>query len=191
MNRRRFVRWTMGQAVLAAPLAAWVGCQKEAPAPTPAAASLPPVAPEKRLVLTALEWTTLDALTEVLIPRTDTPGARDAGVVAFLDWALSQDYFANYRKAIGKALTWLNAQASAQGSQTFADLPPLQQQALTTALSQKQAQAFTPLLSLCMEGYFGDPVYGGNHREAAWHAYRIHIHAPRPGKPYAAKRFRP
>jgi hypothetical protein len=55
----------------------------------------PPAAPKpatyKPQFFSPQEYATLDQLTETIIPRDDTPGARDAGVAEFIDFMAAHD----------------------------------------------------------------------------------------------------
>jgi hypothetical protein len=74
----------------------------------------------------------LEALVERIIPKTDTPGARDAGVHNFIDQMMAE-FFQEKEKSDFKAgLAKLDADAKAANGKTFAALTPEQQDALLT-----------------------------------------------------------
>ncbi len=74
-----------------------------------------------RQFLSAEEMATLRRLAEVLVPRTRTPGALEAGAPEFLDFHLSQsdrDRQTLYREGLAR----LNAEARRRFREPFADL---------------------------------------------------------------------
>jgi gluconate 2-dehydrogenase gamma chain len=88
LHRREILRraaWILGGAISApAALAILQGCSaKEPDVPAKAAATR---------FLTAAELALVAEIAEIMIPRTDTSGARDAGVPAFIDAALEGVY---------------------------------------------------------------------------------------------------
>jgi gluconate 2-dehydrogenase gamma chain len=105
ISRRRFVGSTIGAAGIAGSLAALNGCEAEAkppvgivPGSSGPAAPYPdvPGPPPNKPVAGRLQWftdteaTTLDALVATMLPGTpDDPGAREVGVVAYIDGRLA------------------------------------------------------------------------------------------------------
>jgi gluconate 2-dehydrogenase gamma chain len=88
---------------------------------------------------TADEASALEALVDRIIPKTDTPGAKDAGVHNFID-QLMAEFFQEKEKADFKAgLAKLDADAKAANGKAFAALTPEQQDAL---LTQYDAEAY-------------------------------------------------
>lgn len=76
-----------------------------------------------------------------------------------------------YRQAIPAVDIWCQANHGA----SFADLAPEQQDAVLTALQKGEVMLapelswfFTTLLANTKEGYFSDPIHGGNHGMQAW-----------------------
>lgn len=104
---------------------------------------------------------TLDAVAETIIPATDTPGARVAGVPQFVDRALADYCEAADAAAIKAGLDQLDAEARRLGG-AFAALPAAQQRALLEDYDRgtaKGAGAFFPVLKdLVTAGYFTSEV---------------------------------
>jgi hypothetical protein len=98
----------------------------------------------------------LSAITELIIPKTDTPGARDAGVPAFIDHMLAAWYPADERDQL---LAGFKAIDTAAGG-SFTRLPPADQVALLTRLDGGKGQpasaewAVRRIKSLTEYGYF-------------------------------------
>src|SRR5689334_4795895 len=79
-----------------------------------AGAAVLPVLPSNAVsyspkVLHADEMRLLSVLVDLIIPRTNTPGANDAGVPVWIDEALSADVA--LRSRFRNGLNWLNAEA--------------------------------------------------------------------------------
>lgn len=84
---------------------------------------------------------TLDALIERIIPKTDTPGARDAGVNKFIDQMMAEFYPEKEKNDFRDGLKKLDADANAANGKAFAALTSEQQDGLLTKLD---AEAYDP-----------------------------------------------
>lgn len=120
-----------------------------------------------------------------LIPNDELgPGAAEAGVAAFIDRQLAGAWGAGAR--LYRSGPWREGEPT-QGYQlphtpaelfrsALRDLPVERFTALDAAaqddflrgLEKEHAEFFGLLLSLTMEGFFGDPAYGGNQGMAGW-----------------------
>lgn len=89
-----------------------------------AAAAWTPVA------LTAAQAKTLEAAAEAIMPATDTPGAREAGVAKAIDGWVKDYCDKSEQAAIRGALDRLDAEAKAAGAASFAAAAPAQQAAV-------------------------------------------------------------
>jgi len=111
---------------------------------------------------TALEAKEMEAICEQIIPSDDGPGAREAGAIYFIDYALSQtepDLQPIFRGGL-KKLT------EASAPQKYHELAATQQIALlkqmeTTEFFQR-ARQYTIL------GFLGNPSRHGNRNEVGW-----------------------
>jgi gluconate 2-dehydrogenase gamma chain len=120
---------------------------------------------------------TIAALTEVLMPGgPGKPGARDAGVLNYIDLALAGAY-ADLQDFYRNGLRQLDQYCHSVHRDAFVHLSLVQQQAVMTALEQGTATGFTwpaaqaffeTLRTHTMEGMFADPIYGGNKDFAGW-----------------------
>ena len=104
------------------------------------------------------------------------PGAKDLGVLNYIDLALAGPY-ARLQEFYRHGLTQLDAYCNATWKQSFVDLDPGQQDAALTALQDGKAtgfdwpnskEFFETLRTHTMEGMFADPVYGGNKNYGGW-----------------------
>ena len=88
-------------------------------------------------VLDALARRTVELAAERIIPATDTPGATDANVVAFVDRMLADWYAADERDRFMAGLRELDARARTQRGKAFAECGEADQVALLAALDDE------------------------------------------------------
>jgi gluconate 2-dehydrogenase gamma chain len=77
---------------------------------------------------TPAEYTLVDQLTEIIIPKDESPGAREAGVSEFIDFMAASD--PTIQQPFRDGLRWLDDQARKRKGIDFAKLPPEQQATL-------------------------------------------------------------
>ena len=109
----------------------------------------------------------VEALAAQIIPSVDGPGAKEAGVVYFIDHALVT--FASERRdefQAGLAETTQKRQELFTGSTSIAALTDEQRTKLMHAI--ETSSFFELLRTLTVLGFLGDPSYGGNKDQAAW-----------------------
>ena len=130
---------------------------------------------------TAAQAATLEAVLERLIPTDATgPGAKEANVLRYVDWALAGELGA-YKDAYVAGLAALDAYSQASQGAPFASLSPAQQDAVLSAMESGKATGFTPdaksvfemMRTHCLQGMFGDPVHGGNVGFVGWDLVRF------------------
>jgi gluconate 2-dehydrogenase gamma chain len=116
---------------------------------------------------TALQAAQVEALTAQIIPTDDTPGAKEAGAVYFIDRAL-----ATFDKERGpvyiKGLKHLESVSRKffPRSGTFSDLKPDQQIKVMRAI--EKSEFFDVLRTQTVISFMADPEYGGNRGKAGW-----------------------
>jgi hypothetical protein len=81
-------------------------------------------------ILSASQRAVVSGVADVMIPRTDTPGALDVGVPAFIDLMLRDVYIPADRERYLTGLAAFDAAARSQHGQTFVALEPTQRVAL-------------------------------------------------------------
>jgi hypothetical protein len=140
-----------------------------APAVVPLARHLHPALPPQEgewapRFLRASEVETVAVVAERIIPRTDTPGARDALVHQYIDFALSEGEPAA-RERFREGLAWLEGRTQALYGQPFAQLTAAQQEALlariaesTSAEERKGAVFFADAKRLTVDGYYRSEI---------------------------------
>jgi len=111
--------------------------------------------------LTSKQAAVLDAVAELIIPATETPGARAAGVPAFVERALATYCEAEQAEAIREGLTSLDRDANEAHGKPFASISEAQQVALLSPLDIAAANTAAPsqhffraLKELVTIGYF-------------------------------------
>jgi gluconate 2-dehydrogenase gamma chain len=111
----------------------------------------------------------VDAIAALIIPTDDTPGAREAGVVQFIDRSL--DTFArDQRSLFDKGLADLQKRVDAAhpGIDSFVKLDAQQQSALLHELEGSKSDFFSAMLAATAAGMFANPEYGGNRDKIGW-----------------------
>ena len=107
----------------------------------------------------------VEAMAAQIFPTTDTPGAREAQVITFIDAALTG--FARAQQAVVTAgLEDLHTRVIAQGGRSFATLTVPQQIALLTAI--QTTPFFRAIRDLTIMGMFAAPQHGGNFNKVGW-----------------------
>ena len=125
--------------------------------------------PSKPTFLQPSEFETIEALSERIIPRSDTPGARDAGVALLIDKAIVADptLMQPYRAGIAD----LNALAIDSYGAEFSALPEPRQIVLLTSISLEPATAlgkfFTMVKGMTLDAYY--KTEAGLKTELGWH----------------------
>jgi len=178
-GRREFLFQVTGAAG-----AAWIGAQW--PAIVAAAQHAHKVAantPGKFEAFTSEQARQVEAVASQIIPTDDAPGAREAGVVYFIDRALTT--FASNTKAVyEKGLARLNQLTSTKypGVKSFADATPEQQEQVLVEFTKKSDGAegrlrigpdesddfFETVRMHTIFGFLADPSAGGNKDYAGW-----------------------
>ena len=132
MDRRDFVKQLsagMGAALTPGVLAAILsGCEAE---------------PQASGLLTTREMDILGSLTDAIIPRTDTPGARDAGVPQYIEMMLNYFTPADRVATFRSQLDWISSWLSGQDARKLEDVVEEKRNALLVALDDQAFGAGT------------------------------------------------
>lgn len=117
-------------------------------------------------VLSAHQDETVVAISELIIPQTDTPGAKAALVNRFVDLVL-EDAEASDRKSFLRGLEWMDARSAELFGCEFVQAAPEQQAALLTIISSAKNKAledqigvefFQAIKSMTITGYYTSEV---------------------------------
>ena len=117
--------------------------------------------------LTPAEAADIEAVAAQIIPTDDSPGAREAGVVAFIDRALATFYAqlaGDYRAELASFQAAFRAQHP--DVQSFASLTPARQIEYLKTIEETSFFVRTRLFTLL--GMFALPEYGGNRDGVGW-----------------------
>ncbi|MBM3735994.1 MAG: gluconate 2-dehydrogenase subunit 3 family protein [Acidobacteria bacterium] len=156
ISRREWTLATLGLATPAELAQAWQHAHEAAAAP-----------PAKLNVLDPEMAREIEALTSRIIPSDGSPGAREAGVIYFIDRALG-GWQSEHLPAYRRGMTEVQALRTRMfpNSSSIAALSEADQDRLIAAFDQ------TPFFSLLRThtafGFLGSPAYGGNRGGAGW-----------------------
>jgi gluconate 2-dehydrogenase gamma chain len=117
--------------------------------------------------LTAAEASAVDAICEQIIPADTDPGARQAGVVNFIDLQLTKHH-KRYQGAYRKGIAGVDAASRKRFGKPFVDLTSEQQIEILTDVENNDAEFFGLIRTHTMQGFYGDPRHGGNRGAVSW-----------------------
>ncbi len=111
---------------------------------------------------------TIEAATARIIPADHDPGAREAGVIDYIDNALA-GYDAEHAPLYFNGAAELDRLAGETfGARDFLALQPEQQDKILALLEERRSPFFALLIEHTMQGFYGDPRHGGNRNGASW-----------------------
>jgi len=116
---------------------------------------------------TAAEARSVDAICEQIIPADTDPGARQAGVVNFIDLQLTKHH-KRHQAAYRKGIAGVDAVSRKLFGKPFAELPSEQQVEVLTDVENNDAEFFGLIRAHTMQGFYGDPRHGGNRGAMSW-----------------------
>lgn len=124
-------------------------------------------APVKHEFLTAEQAAEVEAIAAQIIPTDDSPGAREARVIYFIDRAL-MTFDKDKQPEYVKGLRELQAARKKmfRNSRKFSELTSEQQIALLKKI--EKTGFFNLVRTHTVMGFFADPEYGGNFNQAGW-----------------------
>ena len=118
----------------------------------------------KPVYLSAQQFAIAGAVAERILPRTDTPGARDVGVPAFIDLMFGKYLAAEDKQVVATGLAEVEAASLAAQKKSFLQLTDAQQDALLTTLAEasktKVRTFFHQFKELTVLGYFTSETVG-------------------------------
>ena len=118
----------------------------------------------------------VEAVTDQIVPADEQPGAKWAGVVHYIDLALTGD-LKDLRPAYSQGIQHLEALAHEISGRTFAELQFTDLASVLEKLEHDQTQITKGLIGReffelmrrhTLEGFFGEPKHGGNRDSVGW-----------------------
>ncbi len=109
----------------------------------------------------------IEAVAAQIIPTDDTPGAREARVIYFIDRALTtfdRDKQAQYVQGLEDLLA--KTRELFPNTSKFSDLSATQQIQVLTAMEKTEFFSLVRLHTIM--GFLANPEYGGNHNQIGW-----------------------
>lgn len=130
----------------------------------------PPAAPQadsQPHFFNKTDFAMISRITDLIIPRTDTPGALDAGVPAYIDLVVARS--TDHQLVVADGLRWLDAEADRMTGKRFLDLSERQQLSILEPLCEaadsssglargRNVQFFSLIKSLTADGYYTSRV---------------------------------
>jgi len=167
LSRRLFLKQTTGIAG-----SAWAASVLPGLAAISEAALAAKEAATPFVILGEAEAAEFEAIAARIIPTTDTPGAREAGVIYFFDQSFGT-FNAPMLPMLRGGLAEL--QAGIGGGRKFSELSDAEQDALLEA--SQDTPFFGLLRMMTMAGFFGLSEYGGNRDGVGWKLLGMDPHA--------------
>ncbi len=118
----------------------------------------------KALFLSKAQLDLVTAIADRILPRTDTPGASDVGVPAFVDLMLGKYSTESERQVFTAGLDEVNAASLTAHAQSFVKVSAAQQDAIlmriAVASQKKDKTFFHQIKELTVVGYFTSEIVG-------------------------------
>lgn len=113
----------------------------------------------------------LEAASARILPTDHEPGAREAEVIEYIDRELTRPEYSAVKKVMLAGVVALDKVAQRNAARPFAQLTPEEQDAVlaTVQHASDRGRDFVKLLvAFTLEGFAGDPSYGGNKAGVGW-----------------------
>jgi len=109
----------------------------------------------------------IEAMAIRILPSDDGPGAREAGVIYFIDRAL-ETFLRDYRPLVTSGLAELGTTVAARhpGAGTFSALGPAEQDELLHSI--EGGEFFGSIRRATIAGFLANSSYGGNRESVGW-----------------------
>lgn len=171
-SRRRFIAGFTGLGA-AWLIHDWAGVEAALAHAAQAVAQQPPPAFAN---LTPEEGAVIGAMAERIIPSDTTPGAREAGVIHFIDRALGS-FFKDQLADVRKGVRDLNARVAKRHRATtsFAKLDSAAQDAMLESI--ENTGFFQGVRFATVVGMFANSSWGGNRNDEGWKLLGFEPHA--------------
>jgi gluconate 2-dehydrogenase gamma chain len=119
------------------------------------------------------EWRTVSAAVDRFLPKDEDPGALDANVPEYIDRILTTPQLKKMKEDFLPGIAALDRRAQRMFKVPFADAKPEQQDELLAIFKNSPEKSgeshwYELLAVLSLEGFLGDPSYGGNKDKVGW-----------------------
>ncbi|HZH03546.1 MAG TPA: gluconate 2-dehydrogenase subunit 3 family protein [Myxococcaceae bacterium] len=146
-------------------------CSKERD--TPDRPAKDPLGVSRHQTFTNPEFAVLSAAVDRLLPRDEDPGALDADVPVYIDRVLTTPELAPVREGLIGGVNALDRRSRGLFQKGFAEASAAQRDELLTLFKDGdprsgEAKFMELLTALTLEGFLGDPSYGGNKDRVGW-----------------------
>ncbi len=177
------------------PAAVLQACRRRQDQPPAPSCAVPPRRTSGSGALEPAQFEALQAACARLIPTDADPGAAEAGVADYIDAQLGLPQFSVFRQMFQAGLRQLDVLARRAGKARFVDCSARQQDQVLQMVERgvplgrkgNSGRFFRVLHSFALEGFLGDPVYGGNRDQAGWRFIGFTMRPPRPACPYLGR----
>ncbi len=134
------------------------------------------------------DFLAMSAAVDRILPRDQDPGALDANVPEYVDIVLLTPELHQMREDFLEGLAQIKKRAVGTYGKPFPELANDQKDALLTEFKNAkkgsgEAQFYENLLVLTLEGFLGDPQYGGNKDKVGWALVGFGTYVPPDYKP--------
>jgi gluconate 2-dehydrogenase gamma chain len=148
-------------------------CDKCGASSEPPEARAPTGLDSPHLTFTEAEYALVSAACERILPRDEDPGAQDANVPVYMDRMLQTPELKQMRQDFVQGMAALERRSRRMFQVGFAQATPAQQDELLAIFKDSpagsgEAHFFELLTVLTLEGFLGDPSYGGNKGQVGW-----------------------
>lgn len=145
----------------------------DAGAPAVAAPNRPQALTTSHLTFTNDDFAIVSAACERVLPKDEDPGALDANVPEYIDRILQTPQLESMKRNFVPGVAALDRRCQRMFKVGFAAAKPDQQDEVLTIFKNSpentgEARWYEMLIVLTLEGFLGDPSYGGNRDQAGW-----------------------
>ena len=127
-------------------------------------------------VLTPDEATVIEALCAQIIPADDSPGAKEAGVLYYIETQLAGP-LERFAETYKKGIPALQNHSRDETGKPFTDLSGTDQKHLLQTIEAAPNSELNHFLQIVidhtMQGFYGSPKHGGNKNETSWKMLEI------------------
>jgi gluconate 2-dehydrogenase gamma chain len=113
----------------------------------------------------------VEALCDQVIPADDAPGAKQAGVLYYIDRQLAGP-LNRFQAAYHGGLSKLRQACTTRTGKDFVDLPFAEQTKFLEDVEAGRVEQLDTFFKLVidhtMQGFYGSPAHGGNRNEVSW-----------------------